>query len=95
MNRPAFIRHTEGSRVLYDILSSKRTYYYTVELLGGIAISCECPAGQHGKACKHREKAEAEETNFQTLQKCNGEHPVEAERVLPPLNGNRAFSLLR
>jgi len=95
MNRPAFIRSTEGFRVLYDILSSKGTFYYTVELLGEIAISCECPAGQHGKACKHREKAEQEETNFQTLQKCNDANLVKAERALPPLNGNRAFSLLR
>lgn len=95
MNRQPFIRNVEGSRVLYDVLSSKGTYYYTVELLGGIAISCECPAGQHGKACKHREKAEAEEANFQTLQKRNDANSVENERVLPPLNGNRAFSLLK
>jgi len=95
MNRPVFIRSTEGSRVLYDILSSKGTYYYTVELLGGIAISCECPAGQHGKACKHREKAEQEETNFQILLKAEGEHLVEAERALPPFHSSRGFSLLR
>jgi hypothetical protein len=95
MNRQPCIRSTEGSRVLYDVLSSKGTYYYTVELLGGIAISCECPHWKYKKACQHAEKAEAEEANFQQLQYCNNVNLVENERVLPPLNGNRAFSLLR
>lgn len=90
-----FHRYLEGTRLYYDILSSKGTFYYTVEMLRGVAISCECRGNaEFKKHCKHMTSAEIAEREL--LQNCqNSVNSVKTERALPPLNGNRAFSLLR
>ena len=35
---------------------------YTIFLNDGAAYACTCPAGEHNRSCKHRLRAEAEET---------------------------------
>lgn len=95
MNKTPFTRYLEGTRLFYDVLSSKGMYYYTVEMLGQVAISCECRAGQFQQSCKHKKTAEKAEREFQNSLVKPVINPVEVERVLPPLNGTREFSLLK
>ena len=69
MNQPPFKRHQEGLRLYYDMLSSKGTHYYEVEMLGAEAVSCECRAGGYGALCKHRREAEQAEIEYQRVQR--------------------------
>lgn len=95
--KPSYIRNIEGSRIYYDVLSSKRSFYYTVEMLGLLAVSCDCPGHVKGrKHCKHMDTAEVAECEFQQTQHKASEIPVtdEVKRHQAPLNGTRAFSLL-
>lgn len=95
MNKAPFIRYLEGSRLYYDVLCSKGTFYYTVEMLGNVAISCECRAGEFKKPCNHKRTAEAAERDFQNSVKIENAHWVKEKRESLRLNGDRAFSLLR
>ncbi len=96
--RPLFIRNVEGSRVYYDVLSSKRSFYYTVDMLDLLATGCDCDNHVKGhKHCNHMTDAESAEAAFQQTQHNLSELPVsdEVKRHEAPLNGTRAFSLLR
>ncbi len=98
MNREPFIRNTEGSRVLYDVLSSSKKFYYTVELLGLVAISCDCNHFLKGHAhCKHQITAEKAEEEFQEANKQipRSELPDTMKRLTSSLQGTRGFSLTR
>ena len=101
MNKAPFKRYTEGYKVLYDVLSSKRTFYYTVEMLGLTAISCECDGNaKYKKHCGHMRTAEQAETEFQQnsveLPKhFDGDNSVEERYAQCVLNGNKEFSLLK
>ncbi len=98
MNREPFIRNTEGSRVLYDVLSSKKTFYYTVEMLGLIAISCDCDHYVKGhKHCKHQTTAEKAEQEFQNENQPipRSNLPESEKRLTSSLQGTRGFSMLR
>ncbi len=66
-NQP-YHRNVTVGQVSYDVLSSKGRYYYTVEMLGGHAISCDCKSGAFNKRCKHKDTAEKAEAEFQALQ---------------------------
>jgi hypothetical protein len=98
MNRELFIRNVEGSRVLYDVLSSSKTFYYTVEMLGLVAISCECDHYVKGhKHCKHQTTAEKAEQEFQQSknQVPRAEMTDSEKRLASSLQGTRGFSLTR
>lgn len=95
MNKASYQRYLEGSRLYYDVLCSKGTFYYTVEMLGQVAISCECRASQFGQQCKHKKTAEKAEREFRNSVEILSANAVKEKEVLPPLNGNREFSLLR
>lgn len=97
-DRPKFMRNVEGSRTYYDVRSSKRTFYYTVDMLGLLAVSCDCDHHVKGhKHCRHQDTAERAEQEFQKTQQHSLESPVTdaLKRSEAPLNGSRAFSLLR
>lgn len=95
MKQP-FMRYLEGSRLYYDVLCSKGTFYYTVEMLGQVAISCECRGNaKFKKHCEHMKTAEQAERAFQNSVEIPNANVVKEERALPPLNGNREFSLLK
>jgi hypothetical protein len=90
MNKEPYKRYVEGSRVFYDVLASKGTFYYTVEMLGCVALSCECTGNAEFKRhCKHMTIAEKAE---QSVILPTAE---EQEAVRGALNGDRGFSLLR
>ena len=92
-NKAPYIRYTEGPRVFYDVLCSKGTYYYTVEMLGATALSCECRGNAEFKRrCKHMIASEKAESKYQ---KNSAEIPNEEDEVRGDLNGERAFSMLR
>ncbi len=98
MNREPFIRNVEGSRVLYDVLSSSKKFYYTVEMLGLVAISCDCDHYVKGhKHCKHMTGAEREEATFQEANKQipRSELLESEKRLTSSLQGTRGFSLTR
>ncbi len=63
-NKP-YHRNNTGGQVSYDVLASCGRYYYTVEMLGGHAISCDCKSGEFNKRCRHRDTAEKAEAEFQ------------------------------
>lgn len=94
-------RNVEGSHVTYDVLSSKKTFYYTVSMLGLIALSCECDRFVKGHAhCSHMTTAETAEAEFsvEIPTVSSSTDPCEREkekRAAAPLNGNRPFSVLR
>lgn len=96
-------RNLEGSRVSYDVLSSKRTFYYTVQMLGLTALSCECDRFVKGHAhCSHMTTAETAEAEFQqsaqlpTVSISTDPKEIDADkRATAPLNGNKPFSMLR
>lgn len=96
MNKAPYQRYLEGSRLYYDVLCSKQTYYYTVELLGDVAISCECRGNAEFKRhCKHMTSAEKAERDFQELAKIETANWVKEKRESLRLNGSREFHLLR
>jgi hypothetical protein len=66
-NQP-YHRNVTSGKLSYDVLASKGKFYYTVEMLGGHAISCDCKSGEFNKHCKHRDTAEQAEAEFQALQ---------------------------
>lgn len=95
-----YLRNLEGSRVSYDVLSSKRTFYYTVSLLGLTALSCECDRFVKGHAhCRHMTTAETAEAEFRQSAEIPNPKRLEEtgaeKRATAPLNGNRPFSILR
>jgi hypothetical protein len=92
--REPFKRSTEGSRVLYDVLASSDTYYYTVEMLGPVAMSCECRGNAEFKRhCKHMGTAEKAEQAYSQSAKIPSPEQEEPEKG--QLNGDRSFSMLR
>jgi len=63
-NQP-YHRNVTVGQISYDVLASSGRYYYTVEMLGGHAISCDCRSGEFNKRCRHRDTAEKAEAEFQ------------------------------
>lgn len=97
-DKPLFKRNQEGARLYYDVLSSKKTFYYEVEMLGTTAMSCECRAGHYGVECKHRKTAEKAELEFQASQRklaTLNQKTLEDKILATSLNGDRSFSLLK
>jgi hypothetical protein len=94
MEQPAFQRYETLAGVEYEILSSNGKTYYTVPLINGKGAGCECKHVQFKPTCSHQDEAEKQEKLYQTAQ-----HPQEKHErdwhVDAPLNGNKAFSLLR
>ena len=80
--------------VEYEVLSSKRTHWYTVHLLQGVAIDCECDHFIKGhKKCGHMDDAEKAERQFQRDQQAT--KPVPSRAELAPLNGDRSFRMMK
>lgn len=74
LDLPTSRRYETLSDIEYEILSSKRTHYYTVSLLSGVAVDCECryvPDKKRGGTlhlktrCTHMQQAEQEEAAYQ------------------------------
>lgn len=93
-NKPPYKRNAEGSRLYYDVLASSGTFYYTVEMLGSVAISCECTGNaEFRRHCKHMTTAEKAEQAFKQSANVPTQEP--AEEIKGTLNGVKGFSLLR
>lgn len=91
-----FCRNVEGGRVSYDVLSSKKTFYYTVNMLGEVAIDCECDRFVKGHAhCKHQIAAETEEKRIQSVELPTEKKEEKDIRSTASLHNARAFSFLR
>jgi hypothetical protein len=95
MNKLPFQRHESVQGVEYEMLSSNGRTYYTVRLFGGKAISCECEGAKYRSTCKHQEQAEVEEMKYANAQPVPVKSQEEEKRANAPLNGSRAFSLMR
>lgn len=76
LDLPTSRRYETVSGLDYEILSSKKTHYYTVSLLSGVAVDCECryvPDKKRGgmlhlkTRCKHMEQAEQAEAEYQRV----------------------------
>lgn len=93
-NLPPYHRYETLAGVEYEILNSKRTAYYTVPLLNGKATGCECKHVQFAPSCHHQTDAEEYERLYQN-DRCPVAETIQEKRLNAPLNGSRAFSLMR
>ncbi len=99
---PSFRRYETIAGIEYEVLSSKKTCYYTVQLLAGVALDCQCRhivdkrRGEtiHLKArCRHMVLAEQEEAGYQiALHIPYDQAPISERGVLTRHPG---FKLLR
>lgn len=91
---PPYRRYETLAGVEYEMLNSKGTAYYTVPLLNGKATGCECKHVQYAPSCRHQHDAEEYERLYQK-EKSPKVETVQEKRLNAPLNGSRAFSLMR
>jgi hypothetical protein len=83
-------RYPQASGLVeYEILSSKKKCWYSVILLSGLSISCECQSWHFNHSCKHGTFAEQKERELNP--------PVQPTKVeMAQLNNrNAGFNLLR
>lgn len=83
------VRQSNGN---YKVESSGGSKFYTVEMFGLYAASCECGHFRKGhQVCKHMKSAEEAEKQFQAKQGEAPEHPfLQAE-----LTRRAGFTLLK
>lgn len=95
-----FRRNNDSGLISYDVLSSKKTHYYSVAMLHGVAISCDCKNGQIGnrnQTCQHKRTAEREEARLQAEVK-QPERPIVSPSLVAEKSLHsavRGFHLLR
>lgn len=83
-------RYPQASGLVeYEVLSSDKKHWYSVILLSGLSISCECPAWRFNHSCKHGDFAEQIEREFNPPAQ-----PAKAE-IAQLNNRNAGFNLLR
>lgn len=80
--------------VEYEMLSSDGKHYYTVPLIAGKAAGCECKHAEMYPSCPHQREAERLEKAYQAEHKPQLTKEEE-RREYAPLNGNKAFSLMK
>lgn len=94
LNQPSVMRNEEAGQVSYEVRSSKGAFYYTVTLLSGHAITCQCEGNaKFHRQCKHMKIAEQAEREYQEKQKRSPSQ--EDFHMTAQLNGDRGFSLLK
>lgn len=91
LQKPAFQRYETTLGATYEILNSTGKHYYTVEMMGGYAVGCECKAGQFGKRCGHKKTAEKAEQEWQREQKSLARNGQEAKGTLGPQDGHAFY----
>jgi hypothetical protein len=90
MNKQPFIRSETLAGVEYEILSSNNISYYTVPMLNGKAMGCECRHAKFNPSCRHQTIAEKQEAIYQRAHKA----PSLMETV-PLHSAVNSFNLLR